>query len=205
MHALVFLLLYPAAVDPGKEAPKDLDKLQGVWKATALDSGAAQFQLPAAALAADRYTLVVAGDRYVFGTHAGTVKVDAAKGAVDLVITDGRYKGVTILGLYELKGDTLRVVMATPARAGERPTEFKSGQGRRNGHTVYTFERDKATKEAAAARLKELTATVAGAPGPAAWGPAPNATQEMLKQIIERLDRIDKRLDALEKNMAPKK
>jgi uncharacterized protein (TIGR03067 family) len=203
MHALVCLLLYPAvAVDPPKpaDAPKDLAKLEGVWKMTARETRGAALQV-ARAGAADLYTFVLVGDRYAFHTHGGTLTLDPAKHTVDFTITEGRYKGSTLLGRYDLTGDTLRLAVASsPAQGGERPAELKTGP--ETFHFLYTFERDKATKEAAAARLKEQTAALP-APGGFGTAPASATTQRMLRQIIDRLDRIEKRLDALEKNMTP--
>ena len=70
---------------------------------------------------------------------------------------------------------------------------------------VYTFERDKATKEAAADQLRELRSTLAAQPAGTGFSRVTtSSTQELLlKQIIERLDRIEKRLDAMEKKATP--
>jgi uncharacterized protein (TIGR03067 family) len=203
MHALVLLLLSPvvAAPAPEDDSSKELAKLQGVWKVTASESRGKQ---TGAAPLADRYTLVIAGDGYAFNTYAGTLKLDPAKHTADLAVTDGRYKGVTVLGLYELKGDTLRLAMASPASraAAERPAELKTGAD--TAYTAFTFERDaKVTKEEVAAKLKERKDALASQPGPGGFGRGAPSTQMMLQQIIDRLDRIEKRLDALEKKAAP--
>src|SRR5947209_13487237 len=159
MHALMVLLLLvgvpkPKPDAPKPEAPKGLEKLQGVWKLTALERRGAQMALDGLANR-DRYTLVVVGDGFAFYTQGGTLKVDPAKQAVDLINTEGRYQGITVPGLYELKDDTLRIIMASPLAAGERPTELKTG-GVAN-QTLYTFARDvKTTKEQAAEQLKQL-------------------------------------------------
>ena len=149
-----------------------------------------------------RYTLVIVGNGYALSTHGGTVKIDGAKQTVDLAITDGRYKGTTLLGLYELKDNTLRLALPSPLAAGERPTELKAT--RENGLMVYTFERDpKATKQAAADQLRELRSTLAAQPAPRGWVTTSSTQELLLKQIIERLDRIEKRLDAMEKKTTP--
>lgn len=195
-------------VDPAKA---DLAKLQGVWKVTSLESRGMSIAPPAGFPGArvDRYTLVIVDNAYVLGTHAGTITLDPAKKALDLAITDGRYKDGTVAGLYSLSGDTLKIAMRTPSRnpaPGERPTDFKTGPD--DTFTVYTFERDpKATKEQAAAKLKELkdalTTGIQPGPGPGPGFQRPAAadrvTQELLRQVIERLDRIEKRLDAMER------
>jgi len=196
----MFLLLCPAVpLDAkGEDVPKELAKLQGIWKPTALESRGTE--LPVKQLGTSgRYTLVIVGNGYALSTHGGTLKIDATKQTVDLAITDGRYKGTTLLGLYELKDNTLRLALPSPLAAGERPTELKAT--RENGLMVYTFERDKATKEAAADQLRELRSTLAAQPAGIGFSRVTtSSTQELLlKQIIERLDRIEKRLDAMEK------
>lgn len=212
MQALVLLLCAMVPLDPAKdEDAKELAKLEGVWKPTAVVSSGRELQLQGLP-SLDRYTLVVVGDHYVFSTHGGTVKLDPAKGAIDLAVTEGRYKGTTGLGLYELKGDTLRLALrSNPSAAGGRPADLKSAAG--SGYYSYTFEREKATKEQVAARLKDLTTPLAAQAqfgvirgAVIANGAAPAAsTAQMLRQIIEQLDRIEKRLDALEKKAAQEK
>jgi uncharacterized protein (TIGR03067 family) len=207
MNAMIMLaasLALPVGV-VGEDGKKEAERLQGVWKLTAMESRGRAFPVDQLG-GAERYTLVVSGDAYVLSNHAGTLKAEPAQRHVDLTITEGRYKGNTVAGIYELTGDSLKLAIPSPARGSERPKELKG-----EAHTLYTFERDaKATKEQAAARLKELTGAVAsqsrvGFPGgPADRRPASDpATLEMLRQIVERLDRIDKRLDALEKKGGP--
>src|SRR5262245_34420790 len=140
MYALLALLLIPVA-PAGKADPpkKDADKLQGVWRVTTIESRG--LQIPANQLgAADRYTLVIVGTDYAFFAQGGTIKFDPAKKEVDFTVTDGRYKGATVLGIYDLTGDTLKVAMSSPLRNDPRPTELKPGA--RAGHALYTFERD---------------------------------------------------------------
>src|SRR5437660_4106273 len=110
MHAAILFLVALAPV----ETPKDLDtkamleKLQGVWKVTAVESnrgratflggaggGPAPGAAPVARFAAHSDTLVIVGNRYAFGQHAGTLKLDLSRRphAVDFEVTAGPYKG----------------------------------------------------------------------------------------------------------------
>jgi uncharacterized protein (TIGR03067 family) len=210
MHTLLFLALIPSAPAPAeKDVPKELKALQGVWKITAVEQGgrnAATFG-PAGV---DRPPLVIVGNSYVLANHAGTLKADPDKKEADLSISEGRYKGQTLPALFEVSGDTLKLAVPTLSartRGGkpadlERPKELKSETGTR--YMLYTFERDtKATKEQAAAKLKEQKERLAlqGTPSgfPVANGPTAASNEALLKQIIERLDRIEKRLDEMEK------
>jgi uncharacterized protein (TIGR03067 family) len=219
MRTLACVILSAALAVPAgeeKEAPKDLDKLQGVWNITAVMSRGSDMTAFVAKTA--MYTLVVAGDHYVFSTHGGTITLDAAKGTVDLDIKSGRYAGNTLLGRYELKGDTLKLILpASVAKPDGRVPELKAGEA--HPGLVCTFERDaKATKEQAAAQLKDRTDALpgrlgggvggkgfGGGPAGAAKGgffnPPAAATEKLLERILERLERIDERLDALEKKL----
>lgn len=196
MAALLLLLVSMAApADTPNEAQKELTKLQGVWKLKTMSSRGAERTGPGIFGGADRYTLVIVGDRYVFSSHGGTLTLDPSKHAIDLVATEGFSRGRTMQGIYELKDNSLR--LAYSSRTGNRPTELKSDRGS-SATTVYTFERDaQATKEQAAEQLKQRLAALERSPGGLPFaGPS---TTDLLKQVIERLDRIEKRLDAIEK------
>jgi uncharacterized protein (TIGR03067 family) len=213
MHALLFLALVPSAPAPAekeKEVPKELKALQGVWKVTAID----QNGRPAPAgfgPVTDRPPLVIVGNEYTFlSNQVGTIKADPEKKEVDLSVTEGRTRGQVFPALFEVSGDTLKLAVPSSTRGApgaartiERPKELKSEVGSRV--TLYTFERDtKATKEQAAAKLKEQKERIVAQLGPGAFGPgnAAAANEALLKQIIERLDRIEKRLDEMEKKQA---
>ncbi len=219
MNMLISVLLgamLAVPVGDRKEAPKDQDRLQGVWKATAAVSrGNAipvdRFKLP-------EYDFVIVGDGYCFMSHAGTFMLDQAKGTVDFDVKAGLYKGSAILGRYELKDDTLTLTIPTAARNPMRPPELKPGADQ--AFVVFTLQRDaKATKDQAAALLKDRTAAlpdkgiggfganpIAGGKGGFGGGgkavAMPAATQQLLERILERLERIEQRLDAMEKKLA---
>jgi uncharacterized protein (TIGR03067 family) len=76
--------------------------------------------------AGDKWT-VRQGDKVI---QAGTHKFDPAKKPpqVDAVVTEGEDKGSTMLGIYELKGDSLKVCFDPKGK--ERPTDFTSKAGR---------------------------------------------------------------------------
>ena len=111
------------ADDAGKE---DAKKMDGTWKPVAAELAGKPF--PDDALKAMK--LVVSEGKYAVTvgeqTDEGTVKLDPAKKprAMDVVGTKGPNKGKTILAVYELKDDTLRVCYDLSGKA--RPAEFKT-------------------------------------------------------------------------------
>jgi uncharacterized protein (TIGR03067 family) len=60
-----------------------------------------------------------------------TVTPDLSKQpkTIDLAFTQGEAKGQTLLGIYEVAGDTLRIALSEPGKA--RPTEIANRAGLR--------------------------------------------------------------------------
>ena len=90
--------------------------------------------------------MVVEGDKFSSTvddkhTFKGTFKLDPSKKpkAVDALVTEGEFKGKTLLGIYGLEGDTLRACYAPPGK--KRPTEFASKEG--SGNYLYVYRRQK--------------------------------------------------------------
>jgi uncharacterized protein (TIGR03067 family) len=121
----------PALATVAQDTPKsDKDKLQGTWVAVTgerLGVGFDGAQLKNWVLVFDDEKFTRDGGERV----EGTFKIDADKKpkAIDLV-----FSGHTFLGIYELKGDTLKLVF----RLKERPTEFNS-----NDATLIVCEKKK--------------------------------------------------------------
>src|SRR5215212_9230936 len=84
----------------------------------------------------DKFT-VKGGDAVL---QAGTQTLDPAKKpkAVDAMVTEGEGKGTTMLGIYELDGDTLKACFDTAGK--KRPTEFKTAAG--SGHMLLVMKRE---------------------------------------------------------------
>jgi uncharacterized protein (TIGR03067 family) len=70
-----------------------------------------------------------------------TFKFDPTKKprTIDMTFTEGENQGKTVLGIYEIEGDTIRVCHASPG--GERPTEFSTKAG--SGHVHIVYQREK--------------------------------------------------------------
>lgn len=222
MHAA---MLFLAALAP-VETPKDqdakgvLEKLQGVWKLTAVDPPRGRFDRggfaggaaggapgpagPARLVPASPYgdTLVIVGSRYAFGSNAGRLKLDLSRRpyAVDFEITGGHYKGETVRAIFDVTGDTLQLTLPTITHARTRPKSLKPDEGARN--ILHTLKRDaKATPAEAAALLAD---EVSNLPRP----PDSVVANELLQKIVDRLDRleqIEKRLQEIEKRLPGEK
>ena len=138
--ALAALLLLPAALSRADE-PEVKDKdLEGEWRPTGLvidgheieqDRENGSWTIHGESL------LVKSKDRT--GTIA--IKIDATKTpkAIDIIDTEGAAKGKPARGIYEIKGDELRICVADAGK--DRPTEFPAKEG--TGWTVLTFKRAK--------------------------------------------------------------
>ena len=144
LKTLIFVsaLLVPAAGTPKENAKKDAEVLQGKWVATAIEQRGKA--LPAEDVQVSMLTLVIKGDRFEFYTltreREGKFRLDSAARphAIDLKRDpDGAEKEASLLGIYELDRDTLRLAVDE----GKRPTEFRS-KGK-DGALVVTFKRVK--------------------------------------------------------------
>ena len=134
------LVVAPATADD-KTDKTDLDKLQGTWKFASMEQdgqpGPKGDDTPTITFERDKFT-VKAGGQVV---QAGTQVLDAGKKpkAVDATVTEGEGKGTTMLGIYELDGDTLKACFDPQGK--KRPTEFKSAAG--SGHMLVVMKREK--------------------------------------------------------------
>lgn len=136
MMTVVLAVLLVAADEPKKE-------LEGTWKLVSLEVNgkkATQGDIK------KEQRMVIEGDKFsstVDDKHSfkGTFKLDASKKpkTVDVAVTEGEFKGKTLLGIYEVSGDTLRACYAPPGK--DRPTEFSSKEG--SGNYLYAYKREK--------------------------------------------------------------
>jgi uncharacterized protein (TIGR03067 family) len=72
------------------------------------------------------------GSKYLMSTKngksfEGAMKVDAKAKTIDITPSGGTYKDKTLLGIYEVEGETLKIAFAEPGK--ERPKEFASKPG----------------------------------------------------------------------------
>jgi len=138
---------------------KDLDLLEGTWT---LAEGEMDGQAMPDAMV-NGFQVTIRGNRFTstgMGEEfKGTVAVDesAMPRRLDMKFTSGPQKGTVNLCIYELKGDRLRMCIAT--RGTVRPARFESPEG--SGVAVEMFVRG-----AAATKKKAAAAVVAPAAAP---------------------------------------
>jgi uncharacterized protein (TIGR03067 family) len=106
----------------------DLDRLQGAWHVTSLETDGVK--TPALALGA--MTIVISGNRFTSTgagqTYEGTVKLSRAGNlkAIDLLFTAGPQRGTKNKGIYRLDGDRWTICLAT--NGGKRPAKFATAK-----------------------------------------------------------------------------
>jgi uncharacterized protein (TIGR03067 family) len=136
---LAACVLLIAAEGKDKEK-KPEDAIQGTWKVVSMSANNKE-QKPA-----DDFRVVFTRNMMFYkqgerSTPVMRFKLDPTKkpAAVDFAFL-GRAGGSTALGIYELKGDELKVMV--PMDEQDRPTEF----GPKAFVTYYTLQRDKPSK-----------------------------------------------------------
>jgi uncharacterized protein (TIGR03067 family) len=142
-HVLVALTVgLLLAADDGKgEATKEQKKLEGTWTITSVVRN--ENPLPEDRMKDGKFVFQGESLTQKWGDKTmatGTFRIDPGKKppAIDLTMSEGDEKDKTILGIYELQDDVLRIC-AGPGH--ERPTEFAAKDG--SGHTLITLKRAK--------------------------------------------------------------
>jgi uncharacterized protein (TIGR03067 family) len=132
----------PPKKDQLKEEKK---KLQGTWTAVAVERDGQA--VPEDEVRQVGLRLVFEGDKFHARDAAdklleeGTYQVDPAKKprTINFIIKLGNAKELTQYGIYEVKGDSLKVCFARPGKV--RPTGFVTKGN--NGHRITVFKRAK--------------------------------------------------------------
>jgi uncharacterized protein (TIGR03067 family) len=126
------------ATDAKEDAIKaELDKLQGTWQLVSVET---EGKAPSADLI-KTVRVVISGSKHT--VHVGDqspakdIPFTIDPTATPKETTDTLPDGMTIKGIYELDGDTLKSCVAPPGK--DRPTEFE-GKG---GNTLRVFKRVK--------------------------------------------------------------
>jgi uncharacterized protein (TIGR03067 family) len=132
MPVLFITLLLGA--DKKDATRKDQEQLQGTWRYVSFEANGEK--MPADQL--KRMTVTYEGDKWTVKDGdtvvvSGTQILDPSKNPaqMDSVIAEGEGKGTTMLGIYELKGDTMKVCFDPSGK--ERPNDFKPKDGQFGG------------------------------------------------------------------------
>jgi uncharacterized protein (TIGR03067 family) len=132
---LVVLLAGPSlAEDSKKDGKKDAEKLVGTWKMVSMDAGKG-------AKETDGFKLVISEKTIEFRAPNGAMmkmgdisRIDGSARPAQIDLKNGTETGP---GIYELKGDDLKLIIRDPGQ--ERAREFKgTPQG-----VLFVLKRDK--------------------------------------------------------------
>jgi uncharacterized protein (TIGR03067 family) len=138
--ATVCLLLTTAAF--AAEPEGDAKAIQGSWAITDAQLAGRDHTDDFAGM-----KLTITGDRYTvdFGknTDKGTLTLDpkASPKRIDITSAEGPFKGKTLPGIYDLKGDTLVICVEADGKADKRPAKFEAPEMTRN--MLLTYKRAK--------------------------------------------------------------
>jgi len=129
--ALGLTLACPALAHDKDAAKKDMDQLQGSWRVVSSQVGDEK----AAEEEVKKRRLTFTGDKliYEYGNEQkerreGTIKLDSKTGAFDWTVTSGGETLGTMLAIYELKGDDLKIGFGNDRLVQVRPTRWKIGK-----------------------------------------------------------------------------
>ena len=140
--AMLLLTGFAAAADD--DAATDKEKIQGLWRAVALEANGQE----APNEAVKQFHVRIKGDKLVFNPdtdnreHTFVLDPKATPKAMDLTPGDGPAKGKRVpCAIYKLEGDKLMICLDKEGQAGKRPAEFRTAAG--DGFALITLERVK--------------------------------------------------------------
>jgi uncharacterized protein (TIGR03067 family) len=125
----LMVVLVVSSSSLGEDAGEASKKLQGTWRPKAAEQGGKAWSDEML----KSIKLIIKDDTYTVttgtGTDQGTVKIDPSMKpkSMDIIGAEGPNKGKTILAIYELAGDNLKVCYDLSGK--KRPTEFKTKKG----------------------------------------------------------------------------
>jgi uncharacterized protein (TIGR03067 family) len=118
-------VIWAAAADDKPDVKAEKEKLRGEWKVTSAKRSGQDSDKPVGDVVKfdDDKFIVPNGERSEY-------KLDPSKKPkqIDITPLDGKEKGKTIRGVYELDGDKLKLHVAYPDST-ERPTDLESKEG----------------------------------------------------------------------------
>src|SRR5262245_12147674 len=159
IRGIVHLQSVMIGIHLGGTMSKDLENLQGSWRVTALEVDGQTVPMDTLGNAG----IVINGDHFVStgmgNEYKGTFEVDAKSRPRKLTMKfdTGPEKGNTNLAIYEMKGDTWKLCIATQGKV--RPLRFGTKRG--DGFVFETLTRGETAGDAATALPKKKKQTEA--------------------------------------------
>lgn len=150
MHALAILAVASVVVAAGvlpagndEAIQKDRKLMAGTWRVLSIErdgkkTTAEQLEKTRSIFSADGSAKVQREGKTII---QGKIKIDPTKKPKQSEATyaQGELKGKTVLGIYEVDADNMRICYALEGQ--DRPTEFSSKPG--SGQVLITYTRDK--------------------------------------------------------------
>ena len=120
---------------------EDLDRFQGAWQVVSINQEGEDKPLTGhfanlQAVMKGENRIVQSGDM-IHAQSRYRIDPSTQPRAIDIVLTDSAMRGQTMLGIYEIKDDRLRLCLAPPG--SERPCEFTAKAG--SGHVLQELKR----------------------------------------------------------------
>jgi uncharacterized protein (TIGR03067 family) len=145
MNAFILSVSLALIADAPKDdaVKKDLEALQGSWKAVVLESNGQN--APVEML--KEFKVLFKGDRMIINpgraNRTSTFKLDPSKKPkwMDATPQEGQAKGKSLPAIYELDGDTLKICFDNKHISDKRPTDFKTAPG--SGLALFVLKREK--------------------------------------------------------------
>ncbi|HLJ96820.1 MAG TPA: TIGR03067 domain-containing protein [Gemmataceae bacterium] len=135
---LVFAAGFLVAADEPKDdaVKRDSKALQGNWTVVSIEVNGTT--VPKDKIGGRDATFK--GDQYSIHSFRLTVKIDPIKQpkTIDMDGKDGNGKPLSMTGIYDLDGDTLKICFAKPGTK-ERPAQFKTRP--RTGESLIVYKR----------------------------------------------------------------
>src|ERR1044071_5099224 len=136
---LAVALVWPAFSLPNNKIIADDKKvIEGTWVIVEAELGGQK--LPDEGIKGTR--LILTADRYEYQNDRGEYKLYPAEEikAMDIVGKEGPNKGKSLLAIYELEGDKLKICYDLTGKT--RPTKFKTAAGTRQFLVTYQRAKD---------------------------------------------------------------
>ncbi|MBM3994027.1 MAG: TIGR03067 domain-containing protein [Planctomycetes bacterium] len=144
-----FLVISPIAGADAKKPPVEVKPLEGAWEVVELTAYGKRVDVKTIkgtkfVFKGDKLTIQPPSDKLEeFVPRSFSFKLFPMKtpAEVELTVLDAKDKGLVSVGIYEIKGDTLRWCQSDATKAPQRPKEFASPD--KSPYYLFTLKRAK--------------------------------------------------------------